>query len=74
MCDEGRFGFHYCNADERFTAPLVHREEHCDRSYMPQALSAVAASWKRPHARPGGRGRRAVPVLTARRRSYWPSI
>src|SRR6185436_7223318 len=26
MCDEGRFGFHYANSDDRFTRPMVRRD------------------------------------------------
>jgi NADH-quinone oxidoreductase subunit G len=37
MCDEGRFGFHYVNAKERFLRPLLRR----DSSLLPATWAAV---------------------------------
>jgi NADH-quinone oxidoreductase subunit G len=41
MCDEGRFGFHYVNADQRLKRPLVQGEAMADGAAQPAAYEDV---------------------------------
>jgi NADH-quinone oxidoreductase subunit G len=41
MCDEGRFGFHYVNSDQRFRKPMVRREGMLAPTGWSEAIQAV---------------------------------
>jgi NADH-quinone oxidoreductase subunit G len=41
MCDEGRFGFHYVNSDQRFRRPMVRRDGKLTPTGWPEATQAV---------------------------------
>ncbi|HLJ91717.1 MAG TPA: 2Fe-2S iron-sulfur cluster-binding protein [Gemmataceae bacterium] len=55
MCDEGRYGFHYVNSDQRFSRPLVGGQVAGNGSATPIAYGDILASLRRDLQEVAGR-------------------
>jgi NADH-quinone oxidoreductase subunit G len=53
MCDEGRFGFHYINANERFLRPMLRRDGSLVPSSWATVLSEIRQAFKDAAIREG---------------------
>src|SRR5262249_8833938 len=47
MCDEGRFGFHYVNSDQRFRRPMIRRDGKLTLTGWPEAIQSVRQEFAR---------------------------
>jgi NADH-quinone oxidoreductase subunit G len=55
MCDEGRYGFHYINSDQRFTRPMVRGQAAGDGAAVPVPYEQVLPELRRQLAEAAGR-------------------
>ena len=56
ICDEGRFGFHYVNSDDRITRPLVRGKSQGDGALTPTSYEAVLPAIRRELTDAAGKG------------------
>jgi NADH-quinone oxidoreductase subunit G len=54
MCDEGRYGFHYVNSNDRLRQPLVRRDEAASAATYEEVLGALSRELAEAAAREGG--------------------
>lgn len=53
MCDEGRFGFHYVNAEQRFVRPLVRRDDKLTPTPWEEILPVLRREFQQAASKDG---------------------